>query len=96
MQFNGVPSRGKIGDPTSVVALKRAEIEMRLKNTERLVKIVDRALGQLEGIEKEVVIRRYVNGQPWKRIADECYYSRKGAWQAGQRGLKKTCKNLFG
>src|SRR6056297_179450 len=58
MQFNGAPSRGKIGDPTSVVAFKRTELEQRLKNTERLVTIVERALDQLEGIEKEIVTRR--------------------------------------
>jgi len=96
MQFNGAPSRGKIGDPTSVVAFKSAELEQRLKNTERLVNIVERALDQLEGIEKEIVIRRYVNGQPWRRIADECYYSRQGAYLAGQRGLGIVCNILFG
>jgi len=38
VRYNGAPSRGKIGDPTSVVAFKRTELEQRLKNTERLVK----------------------------------------------------------
>lgn len=90
IKYNGMPALGKIGDPTLEVVAVRDLTETRLRNTERLVNRIDRALNMLPKHEKDIIERRYVHFMPWKIIAVECGYTRDGAYKAGQRGLRKV------
>ena len=96
IKYNGMPSSGKIGDPTSELVYRREELVLKLRNTESIVKLIEEALNTLTDNERIIVEKRYVYGTPWKVIKDQNHYSRSGVFKVGQRGLHKVVKSLFG
>ena len=96
VNYDGMPGSSGTGDPTGNIAIKRARLEIKLKNTERIVSIVDKALDMLPDVEREIVEKKYIQGYTWTQITISCSYSRGGALKAGQRGLDKVRQALFG
>lgn len=96
VNYDGMPGGTDIGDPTSKIALERAWLSIKLKNTERIVNIVDNALSLLSGFEKEIVIKKYVEGYTWSKITIDFAYSRSGARKIGKKGLESVSKAIFG
>ena len=67
-------------------------IERNKKDIERL----DRALDGLEGIEKTVVVERYINARQWWQVASVAKYSERHCKRIRTEAINKLAVGIFG
>ena len=96
ISYDSMPNSSKIADTTGLLGVKRAELELKLKNAKRLVDIVDKALRSLTQEERVVVEQRYIYDISLKVIAAEMYVSEMTVSRNSKRVLEKLTKIIFG
>lgn len=96
VQYTGMPSSGTIGDPTAILGMKKHSIKKRLKNAQRDVKLVEGAIKTLKDEERLIILRRYIHGLHWEKVAEESMFSRKQTYNIAQKSLKKITTAMFG
>lgn len=84
-------------------ASRREKLERRIgdllqrkRDTERIIRCIDRALGGLADDERTILQERFMEGYRWVKIAMGHYCSERSAQQKAKAAVKQVAFMLFG
>ena len=87
-------------DITSDTVLSKMEkvhyLERTIERNQKDIESVDRALDGLEGIEKTVVVERYINARQWWQVASVAKYSERHCKRIRTEAINKLAVGIFG
>lgn len=97
VKINGLPGGSAPGDPAGDIATRLADIEeqiaAKIDELTLLLAEIKVAIYELDSSrERQIMIRRYLWGEGWTRIAHELHFSRERILQIHREALQKICQ----
>ena len=102
IKYDGVQTSPtfKFSSQTEDTSIRNIETIDLLKNrieiTENKIERVDNAIEALNGAEKDVIIKRYLEGKQWWQIAYEVKYSERHCRRIRSEAICKLAVGLYG
>ena len=91
-----ITANGRISKPTENEAIgiaeKKSKMEKAMYIMRKRIKLVDLAISSLAELEKEVVVRKLIESQPYYRICGDLHISERYAKQIKKQALLKMLK----
>ena len=91
----------EIGTPEAISEIEKIKTLLDgLKIEESIAKVIDiesrymGAIGQLETVDRTIIIEGYINGKPYWKIGKEMGYSEDGIKKRARRALEKLSDNV--
>lgn len=84
----------KIGNCATKIADLQTELQKDIEEYVAIKKEVLNKIEQLEANKYTILYKRYFEGKPYQKIADEMYYSRQSVYRLHIRALKNLEKIL--
>lgn len=71
-------------------------LKKRIEITENKIERADNAIEALNGAEKDVIIKRYLEGKQWYIVAYEVNYNERWCKELRKRAIEKIAIGLYG
>ena len=102
IKYDGVQTSPtfKFSSQTEDTSIRNIEtidlLKKRIEITENKIKRVDNAIEALNGAEKNVIIKRYLEGKQWYIVAYEVNYNERWCKELRKRAIEKIAIGLYG
>ena len=102
IKYDGVQTSPtfKFSSQTEDTSIRNIEtidlLKKRIEITENKIERVDNAIEALNGTEKDVIIKRYLEGKQWYIVAYEVNYNERWCKELRKRAIEKIAIGLYG
>lgn len=102
IKYDGVQTSPtfKFSSQTEDTSIRNIEtidlLKKRIEITENKIERVDNAIEALNGAEKDVIIKRYLEGKQWYIVAYEVNYNERWCKELRKRAIEKIAIGLYG
>lgn len=90
--LNGMPHSGggesKVESGALLLVRYQQDLDAQLRKSEQIRQEIESAINLLPGLQRDVMLARYVDWLPWFKVANRLYISERHARRLHRRGLE--------